>query len=90
LNKAEIASNLTVSVVTALTKYAASKLSDFDPGDILSDKELQSLAESVLDKLSIGNRIKLYAEVFCSEIEGMAEVTGEKAVSDKIKKAARR
>lgn len=90
MDKSPIRDNVTTIITTALTKYAAGKVNDGDPGEILSDKESQLLAERVLSKLGIDNRIKLYVDVFCSEIETLALQIGEEAVSDKVKKAIRK
>lgn len=90
MEKSPIREDVSVTLSAALTKYAITRLSESDPGDILSDKDSQLLAERVISKLSIENRIKLYVDVFCSEIENLAQQMGEEAVSEKVKKAARR
>ena len=90
MDKNQVRDDLTRTLLVTLTKYALAKVIDMDDGRIVPGKDLQSLAEMVISRLSIENRIRLYVDVFCSEIEPLAQTLGEEAVAYKIKKAGRK
>jgi len=89
MDRAVLRDNLAQSVVSAVTKYALFELKNADDGEVISDKEAQLLAERLVARLSIDNRIKLYMDVFLTEVGALAIKTGEDAVADKVKKAFR-
>lgn len=82
--------DLAQTVKLAMLKTAKHFISDADPGEIISDKDLDLLAEKVINLLSIEHRMKLYADVFLFEVENAAKEAGKNAVESKLKKAVKR
>lgn len=85
-----VSENVSLSVCSHLLKYASALVRDSDLGGIMTDNEIEKLAEKCMSALSIDTRTKLYASVFVDELSAITRQSAENAVAEKMKKAFRR
>ena len=75
-------------VISNLTREASSAIEETDPASLLSDKETAFIANSVIGKLGLKERISLHSGIWNHEVAELSRSMAKDAVASAIKRIA--